>query len=216
VHGWATAPCPTGGCCRDQEIDGKFITWVQYSATFTIVLEAHNPSTLLDLKIYLSHANRFEWPSWAIYDQNCRKDLASTNWAYAGQELMLLFTSSALWTWHQISPKLRTATAMVLPHVSSLDSRRQLSQRTETPQGDHVQQEICRKFNPPKGCRFPYCKYVHWCLNCGAQGLIVTMCLRSKEVIEPYIWCRSNRPLSTYLCIYMYTYMWSVCLHIAI
>ena len=138
-----------------------FPTWAQCFAFFTAVLGAHNPTLLPDLMTYLTdtatHAKRFRWPSWVIYDQNFRLDLARKPglcWArvdatiYAQCFMNMSTNPSEAWCRY----------CFAFDHVSQacpIAPTRPLKavEPSRTNDGLPAQQscEICRKFNSQKG-----------------------------------------------------------------
>ena len=58
----------------------NFCTWAQCFMLYTTVLVSHYPSKAADLAAYMfrtaCHAKRFKWPSWVVYDQNFRQEMA--------------------------------------------------------------------------------------------------------------------------------------------
>ena len=181
-----------------------FPTWAQCFAIFTAVLGTYNPALLPDLMAYLSdtatHAKRFKWPSWVIYDQNFWQDLASKpglSWArvdatiYAQCFMNMASNPSEAWCRYCYG----------IDHVSQscpIAPRKHPVQRTaevraaDALQADQSQQEICRKYNSPKGCRFPYCRFAHRCIICGTPGHSRLHCHTSNKVQDGAISTRSS------------------------
>ena len=58
-----------------------FPTWAQCFALFATVKTSHQPSMVVELMAYMvemaKYAKRFQWPSWVIYDQNFRQEMAT-------------------------------------------------------------------------------------------------------------------------------------------
>jgi len=194
---------------RSKKLIPDFPTWPKCFANFMAVLVAHNPTLLPDLMTYLTdtatHAKRFRWHSWVIYDQNFRLDLARKPglcWArmdatiYAQCFMNMSLNPSEAWCRYcfaidNVSQACPIAPTRLRPLKAVEPSR------TNDGWPAQLSGEICRKFNSHKGCKFPYCKYAHRCLNCGSPGHPKVWCTSPPKIQDGASAARGNKQCST-------------------
>ena len=145
-----------------------FPTWAQCFALFAAVKASHQPSLVPDLMAYMvemaKYAKRFQWPSWVIYDQNFRQEMASRpglTWSRADPTI---FSQCFLGMAKQ-SAEAWCKYCHSVDHASDLCGEApRKAPRMQLPTSAATQ--ICRNFNSPRGCSFQLCKYLHKCTLC--------------------------------------------------
>ena len=145
-----------------------FPTWAQCFALFAAIKASAQPASIADLMAYMTeiakYAKRFQWPSWVIYDQNFRQEMASRPgllWTRAEPAMFaqcflgLAKNSAEAWCryCHSVDH-----TSDVCGEAPRKAPRIQVQSSGAT--------QICRNFNSPKGCFFQMCKYLHRCAIC--------------------------------------------------
>lgn len=150
-------------------------TWMQCFAIYTAVLGQEQPARLPELMAYQSTiakaSQKYKWPSWVIYDQSFRQEMAGTtgqSWAKVDPSIYsLCFTGQA------ISSENWCAHCQSLDHtIQSCPARPRRRPWSTAPVGPPQQgarNEICQKFNRFNGdCKFGRgCRFKHICSSCG-------------------------------------------------
>lgn len=153
-------------------------TWSQCFALYVAVLAPVQPERVPELMAYqaiIAKASlKYRWPSWVVYDQNFRQEMAGNNslqsWARVDPSTYALcFTGQA------ISSENWCTRCQCLDHTSSscpMRSRKRPWSGEVEPaqQGRHGRQDrqVCQKYNKFNGdCRFgARCKFAHVCSIC--------------------------------------------------
>ena len=145
-----------------------FPTWAQCFALFTAVKASFQPAITSELMAYMSemgkYAKRFQWPSWVIYDQNFRQEMASRPGLMWTRAEPTIFAQCFLGMAKQ-SAEAWCKYCHSVDHASDLcgEAPRRAPRVQPYPQGST---QICRNYNSQKGCFFHLCKYSHRCIIC--------------------------------------------------
>ena len=166
-----------------------FPTWAQCFALFAAIKASAQPAIIADLMAYMTeiakYAKRFQWPSWVIYDQNFRQEMASRPgllWTRAEPAMFaqcflgLAKNSAEAWCryCHSVDH-----TSDVCGEAPRKTPRIQVHSSGAT--------QICRNFNSPKGCFFQMCKYLHRCAICkGSHPKVQCGNQRKRENTKPF------------------------------
>ena len=134
--------------------------WAQCFAVYTAALTMKHPQRLPNLMTYMmitaKNARKFKWPSWVIYDQNFRQEMAArreTNWARIepGMYTQIFTGTESVTHWTTL-----LSTAPWLPYKTSQVTPAKSEER-----------EVCRRYNDKdKHCNFKNCRYSHTCKTC--------------------------------------------------
>jgi len=157
-----------GDLTEPKKVIPNFAVWSQ---CFSLYVAALSPSQekLTDLLAYQSFIARcslkYKWPSWVVYDQNFRSEVANQPdrlWAISDSDLYgQAFTNQliAMESWCTICQS--------LDHTSGSCPRRPLK-RPLPPEVQH-KKKICHNFNDNNGdCRYGReCLFRHACILCG-------------------------------------------------
>ena len=170
-------------------------TWIQCFVLYAGIICTETPGRLPDLLSYLYQitraSQRYLWPSWVIFDQNVRQEMAdqgSTQFAHLDATLYTqCFNGQAkeVNAWCQFCHSLDHTSDMCQfrlppakrPKPSPVPPDQVARQ---TPQTAITQ--ICRNYNnKPKGCKFGNkCRRIHRCMEC--NGLHPkTLCPRASS-----------------------------------
>ena len=147
-----------------------FPTWAQCFALFATVKASHQPSMIAELMAYMvemaKYAKRFQWPSWVIYDQNFRQEMATRPGLVWSRADPAIFSQCFLGMAKQ-SAEAWCRYCHSVDHTSDLcgDAPRK-APRMQLSTSATGTTQICRNFNSPKGCSFQLCKYLHKCTIC--------------------------------------------------
>ena len=149
----------------------NFCTWAQCFMLYTTVLVSHYPSKAADLAAYMfrtaCHAKRFKWPSWVVYDQNFRQEMAGRpqeSWAKVDSSI---FSRSFLGM--DCSAGGWCESCLSFDHECPLGP----SPKRPRPASGPPKEEdpYCRNFNRNNGvCKFgAQCRYLHKCRRCNGD-----------------------------------------------
>ena len=152
-----------------KKLIADFPSWAQCFAVYVAAMAAQHPQRVPNLMAYLfqtaKHAKKFKWPSWVIYDQNFRQEMA------AKQE----------WDWAKTDPSMYTQCFLhamdttqegwckfcqSLDHGSSSCCLAPPQEKRQRLEGKSYQ---CRDYNSKKGCSRKDCKYKHTCRFCQSR-----------------------------------------------
>jgi len=151
-----------------------FFTWAQCFLLYATVVVSQDPARAADLNCYMysmaHQAKRFRWPSWIVYDQNFRQEVAGNpgqQWAKADSSV---YSRSFLgqdriggsWCEACLSIDHITEDCPLEPPTP----KRVRGKLSPPPAGSQIQ--YCRKYNRNNGeCSFgTRCKFVHRCHRC--------------------------------------------------
>ena len=155
---------------RPRHVIPDFTTWAQCFAVYTAALTRKHPERLPSLMTYLletaKNAKKFRWPSWVIYDQNYRQEMATrgeTNWADIEPGMYTQIFMDQKRSVEQWCRECLAADHVAddCPYVARPPKRpRPTSSKTED-------KNICRKYNDrDHQCTFKNCKFSHICRIC--------------------------------------------------
>ena len=149
-----------------RKLIADFPSWVQCFSVYTAAMAMQHPQRLPSLMAYQSqtakHAKKFKWPSWVIYDQNYRLEMA------AKQE----------WDWSKTDPSMYTQCFLhamdatqegwckfcqSLDHGSNNCSLAPPHEKRSRVEGKSLH---CRDFNTRRGCSRKECRFKHTCRYC--------------------------------------------------
>lgn len=159
-------------------------TWVQCFGLYTAAVARRKPEKLADMMAYMAiiakASQKYKWPSWIIYDQNFRMDVAGNStqcWAKVDPSLYAqCFTGQALSTENWCSQ------CQGLDHSSGRCPYKPQAQQKRTwgaafgqspsrvpPATSSGSGTTCFKFNRYNGdCRYgKQCRFEHVCSGCG-------------------------------------------------
>lgn len=169
-------------------------TWVQCFAIYAGVIYTHSPGRFADLLGYLYQitraSQRYKWPSWAIFDQNFRQQLAdqgSTELAHLDPTLYAQCFSGQTkegnpWCQHCHSLEHSSDTCPLKPPPTK--RLKPLPPDQAPPQTrPSSDNQVCRNFNK-KGCKYgKKCRRIHQCLECSGPHPL-THCPSSSNKAE--------------------------------
>ena len=173
-------------------------TWVQCYTIYMGVICSSQPDRLPDLLGYLSQitraSQRYKWPSWVIFDQNFRLQLADTGvdkLAHLDPTLHAqCFTGQAkegkAWCAHCHSLDHSSEACPLKPPPAKQPRHLTLDPLAAPVLPPSVNtKETCRNFNKPKGWNFGRgCYRIHRCSGCGGP-YPVTRCPSAPTVTSP-------------------------------
>ena len=155
---------------RPRNVIPDFTTWAQCFAVYTAALTLKHPERLPSLMAYLSetakNAKKFKWPSWVIYDQNYRQEMATrgeTNWADIEPRMYTQIFMDQKRTTEQWCRECFAA-----DHVADDCPYSSRQSRRPRPASSKVDDKnICRKYNDrDRQCTFKNCRFSHVCRTC--------------------------------------------------
>lgn len=154
-------------------------TWMQCFALFTATVARKKPEKIPDLMAYATimarASQKYKWPSWIIYDQNFRLEVAGNtlqSWAKVDPSIYAqCFTGQA------ISPENWCSQCQGLDHTSARCPYKQQKRSWGAAFGQNPPRSaqpttsgaVCFKYNKYSGdCRYgKQCRYAHVCSSCG-------------------------------------------------
>ena len=154
---------------RPRSIIPDFTMWAQCFAVYMAALTMKHPQRLPNLMTYMmetaKNARKFKWPSWVIYDQNFRQEMAArreTNWARIepGMYTQIFFEQQC-----SIDHWCRECHA--LDHTAEYCPLAPPTKHPKSAPTKSEEREVCRRYNDKdKHCNFKNCRYSHTCKSC--------------------------------------------------
>ena len=165
-----------------------FPTWAQCFALFTAVKASAQPSLIPELMAYMAEmakfAKRFQWPSWVIYDQNFRQEMASRPGLMWSRAEPTIFSQCFLGM-AKNSAEAWCRYCHSVDHASDICGEAP-RKAPRLQQSSYSSAQICRNFNSAKGCSFQWCKYLHKCALCkGPHSRIQCSHRKPKDNAKP-------------------------------
>lgn len=153
-----------------------FPTWAQCFALYVAVKASAQPTLVPELMAYMvemaKYAKRFQWPSWVIYDQNFRQEMASRPGLMWSRAEPTIFSQCFLGM-AKNSAEAWCKYCHSVDHASDICGEAPRKAPRFQQQVSSGSMQICRNFNSLRGCSFQSCKYAHKCSICkGAHSRV--------------------------------------------
>ena len=149
-------------------------TWLQCYSLYMAVLASHQPHRIVELVAYQSMivkaSARYKWPSWLMYDQSFRQEMASSpgqSWSRVDPTIYSLCFYGQNITAENWCPNCQSMDHLAVD-CPVKGRKRPWSMGADSPK-QAGRSDVCLKYNRFQGdCKFGRgCRFRHVCSNCG-------------------------------------------------